>query len=201
MGDILDFERGKLCIGRKVKLTGKRKDGRGWHVATLKAAFPRYAKVRPAGHGHDELVPWSDVEDWVAGNDGPAPKPARVKPTPTFPIPKPMPVIRRMPELTALEHKELKAMTQPNPTTIKPPTPSPAAVAALKTAMGAADMTDLGNIAERVETARRNLVAARKMVEEAKAEEAAAVKVFDELRAQARRLLDLVESAATGGAA
>lgn len=61
MGDVLDYERGKLCIGRKVK--HNRPDGRGSGnggcVATLKAAFPRYAKVRPASHGRDEMVPWA----------------------------------------------------------------------------------------------------------------------------------------------
>lgn len=190
MGDVLDYERGKLCIGRKIKLVGNR-GKHGWNVGVLKAAFPKQAQVRPAGHGRDEMVPWSEVIDWPSGNGSPAPHPK----TP----PKPMPVIRRMPELTALEHKDLKAMT-PAPTIVPVPKPAPASLAALRDAVQAADLSDMGTLGERLQTAQRNLQAARKMVEEAKAEEAAAVKVFADLRAQAKRALEMIDQAAGGAA-
>lgn len=187
MGDFLDYERGKLCIGRKIKLVGNR-GKHGWNVGVLKAAFPKQAQVRPAGHGRDEMVPWSEVIDWPSGNGSPAPHPERP--------PKPLPVIRRMPELTALEHKELKAMQTPKPTTV----PVPSAVAALRGAVDSADLSDLGGLAERIETARKNLAAARQLRAEAEAEEAAAVKVFDDLRATAKKALAMIDAAAGGAA-
>lgn len=190
MGDVLDYERGKLCIGRRVKVRTENGKGNGSNGApgVLKAASPKAAQVRFPNHGHDTFVPWERVYDWIGGNGGPAPKPEKP--------PKPMPVIRRMPELTALEHKELKAMT-PAPTIA--PKPAPASVADLRDAVNDADLPDLGELRERLQAAQRDLAAARKMVEDAKAEEAAAVKVFADLRAQAKRALEMIDQAGAVG--
>ncbi len=188
MGDVLDYERGKLGIRRKVRLLGYR-NGHA-HGAILVEAEKWHAVVKPFGHQKTERVEWKHVQDWPSMNGGPWPEVPE-------PPPKPMPVIRRMPELTALEHKDLKAMT-PAPTIA--PKPAPASLAALRDAVQAADLSDMGTLGERLQTAQRNLQAARKMVEEAKVEEAASVKVFADLRAQAKRALEMIDQAAGGAA-
>jgi hypothetical protein len=186
MGDVLDYERGKLGIRRKVRLLGYR-NGHA-HGAILVEAEKWHAVVKPFGHQKTERVEWKHVQDWPSMNGGPWPEVPE-------PPPKPMPVIRRMPELTALEHKDLKAMQTPKPTTV----PVPSAVAALRGAVDSADLSDLGGLAERIETARKNLAAARLLRSEAEAEEAAAVKVFDDLRATAKKALAMIDAAAGGG--
>ena len=41
-----------------------------WGRGFLIAARPRYAVIRPFGHGKDEAVSWDSVRYWTAGNAG-----------------------------------------------------------------------------------------------------------------------------------
>jgi len=203
MGDTLDYERGKLCIGRRVRVwmeTG-RGNGKNGTPALLKGASPKAAQVRFAGHGYDTFVAWDRVRDWVAGNNGPAPEPP----------PPPMPVIKRVPEPTALEARELKA--QPMHRVQMQPTVSPvidaAAAASLKAAIAESEVVDLGDLGSRLRKATSDLEAARGILRDMQAEHARHVaeaekeiqakqKALIEIRDQAKRAWEMAESAIGG---
>lgn len=219
MGDVLDYERGKLSIGRRVKIRdGSGFAGKGGGLpATLKGASPKVAQIRYDGHHNDTFVPWAHVIDWVGPNGGPAPKPAP-KPTtaPAAPILPPMPVIKRVPEPTALEARDLKAQPM-HRHQIVPPTPagSPvldaAAVANLKAAIAESEVMDLGDLGSRIRKATMDLEAARGILRDMRAEHARQVaeaeeeiqakqNALREVRDQARRAAELADKALGGGA-
>jgi len=196
MGDVLDYERGKLCIGRRVKIRdGTGFPGKGGGLpATLKGAGPKVAQVRFDGHKNDEFVPWHTVVDWVSANNGPAPKP--------------MPVIRRVPESTALEARELKA--QPMHRHQIAPATSPvidaAAAANLKAAIAESEVMDLGDLGARIRKATTDLEAARGILRDMQAEHARQVAAAEEeikakqdalreVRDQAKRALEMADRA------
>lgn len=188
MGETLDYERGKLCVGRMVRVIGNRsrKHGIG---AMLKEAGTFYATVRPFGHKKDERVEWKFIQDWPSMNKGPAPLPPKL---PKEPPPRPMPVIRRVPEMTALEHKELKAMALT-------PVSIPASVLALRSAVSDADATlDLGDLGSKIKAATADLEAARSMMKDAQAEVTARENRLRELRVLAKRALDQIDGAIGG---
>lgn len=192
MGDVLDYERGKLGIGRFVRVVGHR-NGHAT-VAKLTGAEKWKGVVRLAGHGHDERIDWRYIQDWPSKNGGTWPEPT-----------KPMPVIRRVPELTALEHKELKAMQTPKPVTV--PAPNSADVAALRVAVDAAGMLDLGELGARIKSAVADVEAARILLRNAETEAVRTVQAAREemdrqvgslgaLRQQALKALAMIDAAA-----
>lgn len=200
MGDTLDYERGRLGIGRKVRIFGGQKNGHAVG-AVLKGANKHRAVVRPFGHKIDEEVPWEHIQDWPSQNGGPWPEPP----------PPPMPVIKRVPEPTALEARELKA--QPMHRVQMQPTVSPvidaAAAASLKAAIAESEVVDLGDLGSRLRKATSDLEAARGILRDMQAEHARHVaeaekeiqakqKALIEIRDQAKRAWEMAESAIGG---
>ena len=203
MGDVLDYERGRLGIGRFVRVIGHRS---GSHAtgAKLTGAERWRGVVRLFGHGHDERIDWKFIQDWPSKNGGPWPEPP----------PAPMPVIRRVPEPTALEARELKA--QPMHRHQIAPATSPvidaAAAASIKAALAESEVMDLGDLGARIRQATTDLEAASGILRDMQAEHARQVAAAeDEIRAkqdtlrevrdQAKRALEMADAALGGGAA
>lgn len=58
MGMRLDYESGKTVIGHRVSLVGQQDGHAPGMLATLVAAYPAFAEVKPRGHGKTERLPW-----------------------------------------------------------------------------------------------------------------------------------------------
>lgn len=206
MGEVLDYERGKLCIGRLVKCNAKsgHGPGNGGCVGVLKGATRAAAIVQPKGHKRTENIPWNEVEDWVAGNNGPAPKPATYTIAPSIASP--------------IEGHDREALTEalrPKPAAepeapARPPEPPKRKPRRMeKTWSPPPDIPDdpparlVQTFADRISAGAADLATARDLVREARAMESAAlrtlIEIRDELVELQRKVQDAIAGTANGG--
>ena len=88
MGRSITYEIGKINIGRKVRYNAGDKGPPCF--ATLVAAHPKHADVKPSGYsGPPKQIPWAEIEDWTSRNPTPLLMP---EPTPA-PAPAAKPVV------------------------------------------------------------------------------------------------------------
>lgn len=188
MGDVLDYERGKLCIGRwvDVKYDGGHGGSKNFRPAILKQALPKVAGVRFRNHGCDEYVPWALIRDNISTNGGPAPTPP-----PKLELGSARPAVPRahiiVHELTAEERTEMNnAVNQQN-----------AAKAAnlLRSSLTDSDMLDLNDLPAKIKAGVADVEAARAQVKEAQAVLSEREKSLRDLREAARNALARIDAA------
>jgi len=180
MGDVLDYERGKLCIGRMVRVL--KYDG-GQHAQTgkLVEAQRKHAVIRFFGHTRNSEIEWRHVHDWPTRNGGPAPMPS------PSPAPPPRPPTVRIQPPNAEEHAQM------NNHVIQ----QTAAKAAnlLRSSLTDSDMLDLNDLPAKIKAGVADVEAARAQVKEAQAVLAEREKSLRDLREAARNALARIDAA------
>lgn len=105
------YERGLMCVGRRVRVHGDWASGHA-RTGTLLRATKKGGVVKIDGRAQEEFARWENIHYWISGNNGVLPEPSSMWMPSQAVEAKPTKTGHAVPELTAMENRDMKAMDE-----------------------------------------------------------------------------------------